>query len=304
MKRHRVVDVLSFSLVALLGFCQSGASFGKPDDTVVSAQFSLENNRIVLGEPIVVDYKLTNISPAPVLVDLGENQTGWFRIVVQDSTGQPTPQIPDLRPTYRTGEILSPLPTCQLGPGASHEGQIVISQWFAIPGPGKYSVTAQVRVPNYPGLRPQESILSTEHSMSLTVLPVNLTHLRRTAQNLRRRADEEKNVSRLITTIEALYSMPEEVAFPFWRQLANSTSCHGHYWIIEQLKRLSTPAAALILAEMAQNSRVPETSQVARGVLRAMYLQAGPRTRSKIAPILITLDGQLPAIPKPPHQDE
>ena len=103
---------------------------------------------ISLGEPIMLHYKLSNLSSDEKLViQSGIYDTAWYTMGLKDQAGKLVHLIPDTRPLDPPG-----LHAGDIGIYATsdqrdswRDGYIVATKSFSVPRPGKYLLTVHVR---------------------------------------------------------------------------------------------------------------------------------------------------------------
>ena len=288
--------------------CIVMVGFRKPagaDDAPLSAELSLASNKITLGEPVVLRYKLTNTSNVPVHVVLGKELTHWLAVSVIYSASRPAAAVPGNRLPPVLGGI-STGTYRNLAVGASEEGDLIVTGLIAVPAPGRYSVVVRAKVPYRAG---EAGVWSSDWSAPLAVGLKNLIKLRRVAEALRKQAKQEKEGRQIYTAVESLFSMPAQAALPVWRALVNepALSAPARSMAMAQLMRIGSTTAADVLAEVIMN---PELSQEERNAATHAHVEiyrAGdprlreypgsnvPRTRRPIPKLFTIMKGIKPS---------
>lgn len=244
-----------------------------PDEEILPfhLEVHLVSSSVILGEPIVLRYRLTNTSEQGITVHMGRDQKDWMTMRLEGPSKTTVP--PRLDPRLRRGGIYST--GIRLSAESSAAGYIIVSQRFLVSQAGDYNLSLDVLAPYeayfQDGKAPPRSeeqpatknVLAESHAFSLTVTAAQPTRLGAIAEALWESAAQGSNAKRTML-LEALFSMPEEYASESWRAAATDPRLlHSRLFIADQLERLSTIAAADILAEMVLNTPEGVVSQPA-----------------------------------------
>ena len=216
----------------------------------------------MLGEPVVLCYRLTNTSRETLSVHMGRDKKDWMTMRLGGPSKTPPRSRPDLR--LRQGGIYST--GIRISAESSATGSVVVSQRFLVSEAGDYDLSLGVVAPYeadfQAGKAPPRSeeppaertVLTESHAFPLTVTEAQPARLRAIAEALREAAAQAGSQERMMS-LEALFSMPEEYASESWRAAAfDPRLLHSLSFIADQLERLSTIAAAGILVEMVLNT--------------------------------------------------
>ena len=222
----------------------------------------LVSSSVMLGEPVVLCYRLTNTSRETLSVHVGRDEKDWMTMRLGGPSKTPPRSRPDLR--LRQGGIYST--GIRISAESSATGYVVISQRFLVSEAGDYDLSLDVVAPYeadfQAGKAPPRSeeppaertVLTESHAFPLTVTEAQPARLRAIAEALREAAAQAGSQERMMS-LEALFSMPEEYASESWRAAAfDPRLLHSLSFIADQLERLSTIAAAGILVEMVLNT--------------------------------------------------
>lgn len=225
----------------------------------------LVSSSVMLGEPVVLCHRLTNTSGETLSVHMGRDQKDWITMRLGGPSGTPVPPRPDLR--LRQGGIYST--GIRISAESSATGYVVVSQRFLVSEVGDYELSLDVVAPYEADFQAEKTsshseqppaertVLTESHAFPLTVTEAQPARLRAVAEALRESAAQAGSQERMMS-LEALFSMPEEYASDSWRAAAfDPRLLHSLSFIADQLERLSTIAAADILAEMVLNTPPP-----------------------------------------------
>lgn len=216
----------------------------------------LVSNSVILGEPIVLRYRLANTSERVIAVRMGQDKKDWITMRLEGSSETALAPRPDLR--LRQGGIYSA--EIRISPGSSATGYFVVSQRFFVSRAGDYALSLDVLASCELEFQRSEeppverTVLTESHAFPLMVTAAQPARLRAIAEALWEAAAQAGNQERIMS-LEALFSMPEEYALDTWRAAAaDPRLLHSRVFIADQLERLCTITAADLLAEMALNT--------------------------------------------------
>lgn len=304
------------------------------DDGPVSVTMTLMNNRVTLGEPVVLYYKLSSSSQQQVMLHMGKRdktldgpgadvvemfRRDWLTMDMKTGTGLPMPALPGLRSPEKRDIEYSGVQSLFRGNRYAIDGYLVISQRYSPPQPGDYTLDVHVRLP-YAAL-PEEEInpltadketlsagtaLSHDYTFPIVVQKPDPQRLKAVAEALQKAAVAETDGSRERMLIQSLFTMPEAQAGASWRALARDPrlSGDGKDSVANELVQLRSIRAADILAGMfptAQEAADPNvTANFGSHYLEEMY-RSGPAPLQRYISHLYAIHGFVfPA--KPPQQ--
>lgn len=312
LKVASVISSVAFLVAG--GLCQRPANCDPLVSDALSIQMSLlSGSRLSFGEPIVLQYKLTNISDQVATAYVGPDVPGpaqmsgemrWLRIKLSDAQGSVVPVMPSLNAAQHNGLQFT---GCSVQAGQSQQGYIVLSKSYMIPHPGDFSLVVLAQLPldievgkpaeNAPGQEvpfetPPAYLATQRFSFALHVTPADPKKLRGLAGTLRREATGEFDVAKATMLIESLFSLPEEQAWPEWQTIATDPTLFPstQLGVIKQLRRLNTLKATDILARAlwAAPSSKNMAAQASRNeALHSMYLGGNPKIKQHIRSLYI-----------------
>lgn len=225
-------------------------------------EMHLVSTSVILGEPIILRYRLSSTSEQEIAVHMGRDKQDWFTMSLENSSKTPMPPRSD--PRLRQGGIYSTEARVSARNPAS--GYIVVSQRLLVSQTGDYDLLLNVSAPyevyssgrnaahKLGGQTAEKTVLTESHAFSLTVAKAQPSRLRAIAEALCEAAVQAGTVERMMS-LEALFSMPEEHALDSWQAAASDPRLlYSRSFVADQLERLSTIAAADILAEMVSST--------------------------------------------------
>lgn len=269
----------------------------------------LVNDLAILGEPIVLRYKLTNTSEQEITVHMGRNKDDWITMRLESSSGTLVP--PRLDPRLRQGGIYTT--GVRISARSSSAGYVVISQRFLVSETGTHNLLLDVRAPydaysqamrtnSSSGGEPAEkSTLTGIYTFPLTVIEAQPGRLKIIAEELWEAAAQAGSRERMMS-LEALFAMPEGYVSDIWRAAASDPRLlYDRSFIADLLERLSTIAAADILWEMVLNTPADIAGQPASDGTKSpitlsfsvhqqfhnLYFHADPHLKAHLAKIYI-----------------
>jgi hypothetical protein len=274
-------------IASAAAFCTAVTGAAQGDTGPISLQMSLATpSTFSLGEPVVLQYRITNNTGQRQSVYMGKDAKSWLSERLVDQDGDSVAPLPDVAPSSPGGIHFN-------GPSIDtyYEGDAIVSQRFMIPRPGHYTLivhatlTLGVHPPN-----PRQSAdgLESDFVFPLTVTAAAPAKLAAVAQGYERMAVAYQSPQWHSWYVDALLSMPEEEAMPAWRTLANEPDpmfvIRGR--VAEDLLRVNTPAAADVLAEMLSAPGLGSSASATIGhLLDEMYNAGSPTLRQHIASI-------------------
>ena len=151
-----------------------------------------------------------------------------------------------VRRTIRQGDVsLSPL---RFGSAETPLWADFVIQNYSLDRPGKVKIFLSVKVhyydhqPHPEGLATSE--ISLEHPLEIEVLPFSRRRLQQIAAGLVERITTSHGQDKV--AVQTLFSMSEETAFPYWKQIVEGRE-HQFSSVEVELIRLETPMAQQLL---------------------------------------------------------
>jgi len=253
------------SLMSILGICANAA----PQTFVpVKTQVSVDgSSTILLGEPLSLYYRLTNVSTDQgVGVGLGTNKTQWYDLNLTDASGKPAQIVSDERPLNPRG--LHSTGTYFLPPNGYQEDHIVVTRFFRFLHSGKYILTVKSHVAYVTEVAMEEASLDSsleqdirssgktstnEFIFPITVSEADPIRLGTRSRVLREAATAEKHGRKYRALLDALFSMPETQAAQEWEILASGAGRVDSEVIADELATVHSSKATTLLVQMLDN---------------------------------------------------
>ncbi|HSA91560.1 MAG TPA: hypothetical protein VLE48_00985, partial [Terriglobales bacterium] len=102
-------------------------------------RFSLEKERLTLGDPVLLDLEISNPWPHALEVDLGEDSKEHLYIFIDDPLGRR--KVRTARPRK---EGLLFLGRVRVAPGETYSQTLVLNEWFEFRQTGRYRIFARL----------------------------------------------------------------------------------------------------------------------------------------------------------------
>lgn len=232
---------------------------------VLSLNPSLVSETVMLGEPIVLHYDITNRANDGLWLYVGQEQSAWAKLSLTDGAGLSAPERLDPRKVQggiqRTTQVF-------LAPGQAYRASLIVTQWLVVPHVGQYSLHLKAHLPYIPrtllevaGEQAGGSPMGPWHQRTRTVFvqewffKVIVTepeeaHLRQIAEGLRQTAMVRTHYLQSVDALRALLAMPEQYALASWQAIADDPGFRYKEDLMRELAHVMSPAAADLLARM------------------------------------------------------
>ena len=251
-------------------------------------QATFASKSVTLGEPIVLNYKITNVENRGVLVSLTQDFRDWARMTLIDASGHAVPAI--AFPPPAKNEIYKD-PTLSVAANDTGEGCIVVSRQFQPTYPGQYRLSVSAHLAySWEDLSGEKSADDQTLTVPLTILPRYPKKLIAVAQGLRQEAVQDKSVEKRQLAEQLLFTMRDPICLPVWRALATDPSLDGSraVEVAGYLGKVETTNAADILAEMqsVKPERWSQVGQSPQGIMARMQVYAAPDVKQHLVQLL------------------
>lgn len=261
-----------------------------------------------LGEPIMLHYKLSNLSSDTNLAVLsGIYNTSWYTLGLTDAKGLPVRLIPDTRPLDPPGFHAGDVSVFAIGDKRDswQDGYIVASKSFVVPRPGEYVLTLHINAayaqvaPTLEDPTAMKSMMKSsgttlvrDFHFPLTITAANPDVLQAKAAALQEAIDKEPISTLLLPEMDELFSMPEAQAAAVWEKMALQAKPMNRELIAGKLAELSSAKTADILFKMADNPA--SGSGFVGDKLAEVYNHGSPALRQHIKSVAMQKGIQLP----------
>lgn len=219
---HTLVWVLT------LPFCR--AAFGQAAWQVqpLAISFSPSEPAYTVQEPVYLVMKIENRMDFAMRLELGFNRIGNLSILLLGPNGAVSDLIPRHPP-----EGISRVGAISIEPGNTYEQRILLSQFYAFPGPGHYRIRAGLTHRAAKSLGAEALILQPQ-DVGLTILPRDASRLTKVCDRLASEA-VSPNAEAALDAGLALSYVDDLVAVPFLERIATG----GPFKVVIRPKAIS-----------------------------------------------------------------
>lgn len=237
-----------FWAAALLVTSSVRCSAQQVNTVPLKVEIAAASKTLSAGEPLVVSYNITNISPQPLTVRLGVRKSDWYALV------SPNPaDAKELSLNQYTERIqgFHALPTQEIGATGVLSGRVVLKQNGDKLKPGQHSVSINADIP-YITANGEQGELQQSYPITFTIVAAHSSHLHDVAWSLQQSVLMSRTLEDSRVAISALAALPEAQAMPALGALASNPnlSLRSRKELVEQLSVVGTPGAVSLLAEM------------------------------------------------------
>ena len=265
-------------------------------DTPVSVEVSLAKNTVMEGEPIVLNYKITNFSDGEAWLEFGESRKTWLGLNLVDGVGRSAPALTERRPLNVRYEGPFASEGITLSPRMVSEGSVVVSRRLASPRPGRHALLVNLRLPyavgpvNDPTLHERahagQNPLTKQMRLFLTVIRADAAQVRSVADALKEEITQNGGVlsnDGMMSTdlaIQKLFSMPARYARPSQMALVSDPrlSQRAQQLLFTRLIGIGSTLIVDFLEDAAWTLNVEE----ARSALCVLHIYNDPALRKRI----------------------
>ncbi|MES2463132.1 MAG: hypothetical protein V4671_21315 [Armatimonadota bacterium] len=307
-----------FSMLGTVCYAQTEPNKTAP--TLLDAKLTLRKQKVMVGEPIVVEFTFTNNRAEEINASAmtGYDNQSFARLSLKTSQGAvlawetERDQSPEI---HMGGVQLTPLP---IGPSKDYSGAIVVPNTVLPKTPGHYVLHIAINLP-YRTQRSGERIYKAESNLALDVTPGKNQELITIAQQLRKDTARAEHEGVLAT--RALLQMPEKIAAPYWESIAGAPSSSYSPKLqvfVDVLRARRNAFAVTLLARMWDTAgsrenplaKYGEYSQpglkasMAQQALTFMYPRSGSAVKAQIREIFLFHDKENEANELPESVDK
>lgn len=258
----------SLLVVATAGAEQSAAS-SDADRQEVTVSYVLTTPTLSLHEPVLVDFSITNLGPAPVKANLGRGFNGNFVVVVTTPSGQTTDP---LRVMQRGAAVLGVL---SIRPGGNERGTLVLNEWYAFSETGTYRIGLELEGEFKTASGAEVNALTTA-TIQVEVTATDPERLRLTAEKLAAAVLAAKSVRAAFTAARALTYVDDPIGVEFCRDVLSRTT-RADIILIDGLSKMGNEKAREVLASLAGGQG--ERALLAKSALERMAMPPSPGVR-------------------------
>jgi hypothetical protein len=293
--KRTCITLLSMVGIGLCALPGPRPSIAQGTGGTIAVQVALARPVLSVGEPVVLNYAITNQAQDITSVALGKYGKEWARVSILNDAGEAVPSVPDHRVSNDLDGAFGVYDEPSLDAGEVVQGTLVASENNTINASGEYSVRVEISIPYTVGQTP--ALYSSVVNLPLTVTPLDATQLGHTAAALRIQA-LGSDPERPSEAIAELFSMPEAHVLPTWQSLARDTTLNETWQsaVIGQLGRLGSSNCVSLLGELAWDPQQTELVRTQAGfALRNIhYTTQDPLIKQQVEELYIANEGAFP----------
>jgi hypothetical protein len=235
----------------------------------LTVSYVLTTPTLSLHEPVLVDFSITNLGPAPVKANLGRGFNGYFVVTVTTPSGQTTDP---LRLMQRGAAVLGVL---SIPPGGNERGTLVLNEWYAFNEIGTYRIGLELEGEFKTAGGAEVNALTTA-TIQVEVTATDPERLRLTAEKLAAAVLAAKSVRAAFTAARALTYVDDPIGAQSCRDVLSRTT-RADIILIDGLSKMSNGEAREVLANLAGGQG--ERALLAKSALERMALPSSPELR-------------------------
>jgi len=219
--------------------------------------------KVVLRQPVVVQFRVDNQGVQPVRFDLGFNRTRNFLVTITLPNGQQV-QAP-LIPAVGGGDQVFGVGRRRLLPGEQYVQQLLLNEWFAFADQGRYRVDIRLRsgILSDAGSKIEAPVSGV---INVDVGPRDDRVLQTLADELAEQILSTRNSEERYAVARILSYMTDPVATEYIRRVVERTDVVDHI-LIDGLERIGTSDSAALLTQLAA-SHIDSRASWAQEALR------------------------------------
>ncbi len=219
-------------------------------------------SKLVLHEPVIVEFVADNATDETIHLDLGLDRTKAFAVTISRPDGSVrTPQL-----SYNGIVRLSKL---SIRPRDRYTQQLFLNAWDAFDQVGPYRIAINLTSPVKAEQGGAVVETSAKAGVELTVLPRDERVLQRICSRLAGVAATTTNAAERIDAARALSYISDPVAVPCVRSVTAATD-RVDWILIPGLLRIANPDAQALLQDLASSDKFERAALARNGLERVV----------------------------------
>jgi hypothetical protein len=188
----------------------------------LSVTFSVSKTAVVIGEPLVLHYRITNNTPHGLVLRVGSDRTAWLDLDLRGPNG-PLPERWTPRGISPPLDEISRGPLDSLAAGKSLEGDRVLTSEFAVDRVGTLTVSMNVALDYGTSAGALVQTLAGDASETIAVGAADEQTLQAAALTYSNQLITTRDFLQYKVALEALASMPDSYGDSQWHRLIART---------------------------------------------------------------------------------
>lgn len=237
-------------------------AFPTPGRKSVEVLFKLEPSRVVLNQPIIINFSISNNSGERAIVDLGSNYTEYISFMITFPNGKEEMfSLP-----IKNGLALWGV--ANIEPGTMFNQRVILNEWVKLDQPGRYSVAGLIKAK---GRTANGEKLEISHGPAITFMleAKDRLQLQNVVNLLFERFQNSKTWQEAADAGIALAYVEDAAAAPYLRRAIQSRKMVDSV-IINALAEIGGSTAIETLAAVANEATDPEIRSHAAAKLQLL----------------------------------
>jgi len=258
---------LAATLLTLVGGKAASPIPGDREEVTVS--YEVPSPRLSLGEPLVVEFRVTNSGSGEVIADLGTNFKGNFGVTVRTPSGRMTDR---LRISPPRGLVV--FGRLSIPPRGEESQMLVVNEWYdGFNEVGTYRIGLDLEG-GFKAVGGAEVDASTTATIEVEFTPRDQERLRAAAERLASNVLTPKSVSAAFGAARALTYVADPIGVEYSRQVLSQTTLVDLI-LIDGLATLGGSEARQVLTSLARDQG--ERAVLARSALARLAASSSTR---------------------------
>lgn len=231
-------------ITIILMFCSISCANDKNLEDIssmIEVNYTFLSKDITLGEPILIDFNVKNISEKTIVIDLGAQRMCNFKFEIE--------RLENDKVVFRDANQLEiggsgPPTKVSVNPKESYSQILILNEWFQIPSKGDYKVVVELKS------KELKFIYAPKKELRFMIKSKNPEKLEIICEKLKNEAISQNSAE----AIKILSNVCDDVAIQYKMDVINTMPNNSYvYNIVEGFKRVNTMESAHALAKLLSN---------------------------------------------------
>jgi hypothetical protein len=221
---------------------------------------SLANSKVVLYEPIILNFVLQNDSNQNIKLDLGQNYKEGFIFTVVFPDGKVS-QLPQL-----TRDGISTIGNVLVKPQQTYSQRILLNEWLDFDSTGSYKIEGRLAEP----IKTEDGkilAINSNFNTTVNVQPENAERLKRVSAALVQSISESDNWKENSEAALTLGYVRHPIAVPFLQKVLSSDKMVESF-AIKGLERIGNEEAVQVLITIIKEKSDSELALLSKSALQ------------------------------------
>lgn len=245
----------------------------------IQVSLSLANSKVVLYEPIILNFHIQNDSNQNIKLDLGQNSKQGFIFTIVYPDGKVS-QLPQL-----TRNGISTLGNVLVKPQQTYNQKILLNEWINFDSTGSYKIEGRLAEP----IKTEDGkilVINSNFNTTVNVQPENAERLKRVSAALVQSISESDNWKENSEAALTLGYVRHPIAVPFLQKVLTSKRLVEPI-AIKGLERIGNEEAVQVLIAFVKEKPESELALLSKSALQEIENQSSdPAIKQKIKQFL------------------